>query len=104
MLDKEGPLLKQGRILYDKIVDGQTVFEWRKKDFELFIHYYKAIDYKTVNRLEKIKRKEKLTPQKMFFLLLNEMKYDKKNIARILGVSDTSINTLYFRTKPIEQN
>lgn len=102
IMDKEGALLKQGKILYDQIKDGKTVVEWRKKDFELFIHYYKAIDYKTVNRLEKTKRKEKLTPQKMFFLLLNEMGYDKKEIARIFSISDTSVNTLYFRTKPIE--
>ncbi len=101
-LNKEGALLKQGRMLYDQIKDGQTVIEWRKKDFELFINYYKAIDYKTVNRLEKTKRKEKLTPHKMFFLLLNEMGYDKKEIIRILGISETSVNTLYFRTKPIE--
>ena len=101
-MDKEGPLLKQGKMLYDQIRDGQTVVEWRKRDFELFIHYYKAIDFKTVNRLEKTKRKEKLTPQKMFFLLLNEMGYDKKEIIRILGISETSVNTLYFRTKPIE--
>ena len=101
-MDKEGPLLKQGKMLYDQIKSGQTVIEWRKKDFELFIHYYKAIDFKTVNRLEKTKRKEKLTPQKMFFLLLNEMGYDKKEIIRILGISETSVNTLYFRTKPIE--
>ena len=101
-MDKEGPLLKQGKMLYDQIKGGQTVIEWRKKDFELFINYYKAIDFKTVNRLEKTKRKEKLTPQKMFFLLLNEMGYDKKEIVRILGISETSVNTLYFRTKPIE--
>lgn len=101
-LNKEGPLLKQGKILYDQIKGGQTVSEWRKKDFELFIHYFKAIDFKTVNRLEKTQRKEKLTPQKIFFLLLNEMGYNKKEIARILGISDTSVNTLYFRTKPIE--
>lgn len=102
IMDKEGALLKQGKILYDRIKDGKKVHGWRKKDFELFINYYKAIDYKTVNRLEKTKRKEKLTPQKMFFLLLNEMGYDKKDIARILSISDTSVNTLYFRTKPIE--
>lgn len=101
-LNKEGPLLKQGKILYDQIQDGKTVVEWRKKDFELFNNYYKAIDYKTVNRLVKIKRQEKLTPQKLFFLLLNEMGYNKKDIARIFSISDTSVNTLYFRTKPIE--
>lgn len=101
-MDKEGVLLKQGKILYDKIVDGQTVYEWRKKDFELFINYYKAINYKKVNRLERTKRKEKLTPQKLFFLLLNDMGYEKKDIARILGIEETSVNTLFHRTKSIE--
>ena len=101
-LNKEGSLLKQGKILYDQIQDGKTVVEWRKKDFELFNNYYKAIDYKTVNRLVKTKRQEKLTPHKLFFLLLNEMGYNKKDIARIFSISDTSVNTLYFRTKPIE--
>ena len=101
-MDKEGSLLKQGQMLYDQIKNGQTVCEWRKKEFEMFINYYKAIDYKTVNRLVKTKRKEKLTPQKLFFLLLKEMGYEKKEIARILSIEETSVNTLNTRTKPIE--
>ena len=102
IMDKEGALLKQGKMLYDKIIDGEIIYHWRKKEYELFINYYKAIDYKTVNRLEKTKRKEKLTPHKLAFLILNEMGYDKKDIIRILSISETSVNTLYFRTKPIE--
>lgn len=102
IMDKEGALLKQGKMLYDKIIDGEVIYHWRKKEYELFINYYKAIDYKTVNRLEKTKRKEKLTPHKLMFLILNEMGYDKKDIIRILSISETSVNTLYFRTKPIE--
>ena len=101
-MDKEGALLKQGKMLYDHIVNGGTAFEWHKKEFELFIYYYKAIHFKTVNRLERTKRKEKLTPQKLFFLILNDMEYEKKEIARILGIGEISVNTLYFRTKPIE--
>lgn len=101
-MDKEGALLKQGKMLYDHIVNGGTACEWHKKEFELFIYYYKAIHFKTVNRLERTKRKEKLTPQKLFFLILNDMEYEKKEIARILGIGETSVNTLYFRTKPIE--
>lgn len=101
-MDKECSLLKQGQMLYDQIKNGQTVCEWRKKEFEMFINYYKAIDYKTVNRLVKTKRKEKLTPQKLFFLLLKEMGYEKKEIARILSIEETSVNTLNTRTKPIE--
>ena len=102
IMDNEGPLLKQGKMLYDKIINGEVIYHWRKKEYELFINYYKAIDYKTVNSLEKTKRKEKLTPHKLMFLILNEMGYDKKEIIRILGISETSVNTLYFRTKPIE--
>lgn len=102
IMDKEGALLKQGKMLYDKIIGGEIIYHWRKKEYELFINYYKAIDYKTVNRLEKTKRKEKLTPHKLAFLILNEMGYDKKDIIRILSISETSVNTLYFRTKPIE--
>lgn len=101
-MDKEGALLKQGKILYDQIVNGGTTSEWHKRQFELFIYYYKAIHFKIVNRLERTKRKEKLTPQKLFFLILNDMGYEKKDIARILGIEETSVNTLYFRTKPIE--
>lgn len=101
-MDKEGALLKQGKMLYDLIKDGKKVHGWRKKDFELFINYYKAIDYKTVNRLVRTKRKEKLTPQKLFFLLLKEMGYDKKEIARILSIEETSVNTLNTRTRPLE--
>ena len=102
IMDKEGALLKQGKMLYDKIIDGEIIYHWRKKEYELFINYYKAIDYKTVNNLEKTKRKEKLTPHKLMFLILNEMGYNKKEIIRILGISEASVNTLYFRTKPIE--
>lgn len=101
-MDKEGALLKQGKMLYDLIKDGKKVHGWRKKDFELFINYFKAIDYKTVNRLVRTKRKEKLTPQKLFFLLLKEMGYDKKEIARILSIEETSVNTLNTRTRPLE--
>ena len=101
-MDKEGLLLKQGKILYDQIKDGENVHGWRKKEFELFINYVKAIDYKTVNRLERTKRKEKLTPQRLFFLLLKEMGYNKKEIARILCIEETSVNTLDTRTRPLE--
>ena len=102
IMDKEGALLKHGKILYDKIKNGEKVHGWRKKEFELFINYFKAIDYKTVNRLERTKRKEKLTPQKLFFLLLKEMGYEKKEIARILSIEETSVNTLNTRTRPVE--
>jgi len=35
-------------------------------------------------------------------MLLKEMGYDKKEIARIFGIGETSVNTLNTRTKPVE--
>lgn len=102
LIDKEDGRLKDGMKLYNNILNGGNVSTWRKKDFALFIDYYKAIDFKTVRRLEETPRKEKLTEQKLFFLLLKEMGYDKSEIASILGISITSVNTLNTRTKPIE--
>ena len=102
LIDKEDGRLKDGMKLYNNILNGGNVSSWRKKDFALFIDYYKAIDFKTVRRLEETPRKEKLTEQKLFFLLLKEMEYDKSEIANILGISITSVNTLNTRTKPIE--
>lgn len=101
-MNKEGSRLKKGKMLYDHIKGGGTVSLWRKDEFDLFINYYTAIDYKTINRLKNIKRKEKLTSKKLFFLVLKEMGYEKKKIARILGIEVTSVNTLNTRTKPIE--
>ena len=101
-MNQEDVSLQQGKQLYDPIIDGGNVSSWRKKEFEQFIDYYTAIDYMTVNRLKKTRRKEKLTTHNLFFLLLKEMGYEKKEIARILGIGDTSVNTLNTRTKPVE--
>ena len=101
-IDKEDPLAKKGKILYNQIVEGGTVSDWHKSEFEAFNHYYTVINFQKVNKLKRIKRKEKLTTQKLFFLILVEMGYDKKEITRIFNFKETSVNTLYFRTKPIE--
>ena len=101
-MNQDAASLQQGKQLYDHVMNGGTVSSWRKKDFELFIDYYTAIDFKTVSNLKKTKRKERLTIHNLFFLLLKEMGFEKKEIARILGIGETSVNTLNTRTKPIE--
>lgn len=75
---------------------------WKKKDEQMFIDYYTAIDYRTVNRLKKIKRKEKLTTHNLFFLLLLEMGKSEEYIATLFGINQRSIDTIKTRTKPAE--
>ena len=102
LLNNEAPKLKKGQLLYEHIKQNGTLSLWSKKDQKLFIDYYAAIDFRTVNRLIKTPRKEKLTTHMLFFLLLVEMRKRDEEIAHILGISVSSIRSLRSRTKPIE--
>jgi hypothetical protein len=104
-MDDKAPDLLQGRLYYEQIkadeIKTLSNSNWKRKDEQQFIDYYTAIDYRTVNRLKKTKRKEKLTTHKLFFLLLLEMGKDEKYIAKLFGISERSIDTLKTRTKPV---
>lgn len=104
LTDEESPMLKQGRILYDQIREGKPINEWTIKEKRLFINYYKAIDYRTVSRLKKTKRREPLTDHNLLYLILMEM-YDQneEKVIKILSISDNGMRTLKSRTKPVEQ-
>ncbi len=102
LLDDESPKLKKGRMLYDSIMEGATSSTWTSKDQALFNNYYAAINYRTYNRLRKVKRATKLNAHNMFYLILKEMIKDDKEVMRILGLSKEGLRSLRSRTKPIE--
>lgn len=102
LLDDESPKLKKGRMLYDRIQNGETTSKWTSKDQALFNNYYGAINYRTYNRLRKVKRAAKLNAHNMFYLILKEMIKDDKEVMRILGISPEGLRSLRSRTKPIE--
>lgn len=105
-LDDKAPDLLKGRLYYEQIkadeIKTLNNSHWNRNDEKLFIDYYTAIDFRTVSRLKKMKRKEMLTTHKLFFLLLLEMGKDEKYIAKLFGINERSIDTLKTRTKPIE--
>lgn len=102
LLDDESPKLKKGRMLYDRIQNGETTSKWTSKDQALFNNYYGAINYRTYNRLRKVKRATKLNAHNMFYLILKEMFQDDKEVMRILAISPEGLRSLRSRTKPIE--
>ena len=102
LLDDESPKLKKGRMLYDRIQNGETTSKWTSKDQALFNNYYGAINYRTYNRLRKVKRATKLNAHNMFYLILKEIFKDDKEVMRILGISPEGLRSLRSRTKPIE--
>lgn len=105
-LDDKAPDLLKGRLYYEQIkadeIKTLNNSHWNRNDEKLFIDYYTAIDFRTVSRLKKMKRKEMLTTHKLFFLLLLEMGKDEKYIEKLFGINERSIDTLKTRTKPIE--
>lgn len=103
LTDEESHKLKQGRSLYDQVVEGKSINEWTIKEKRLFINYYKTIDYRTVSRLKKTKRREPLTEHNLLYLILMEMfDQDEDRVTEILGISGNGMRTLKSRTKPIE--
>lgn len=104
LLDNESPKLKQGRVLYDHIMEGGTTSKWDNKDEELFNNYFAATNFHVYNRLRMVERVSNLTPHRMFYLILKEIGKDDKEIMRIMGISPEGLRTLRSRTKPLNQN
>lgn len=103
LTDEESPALKQGRMLYDQIIEGTPIKDWTIKEKRLFINYYKTIDYRTFNRLKKTKRREPLTDHNLLYLILMELyDQDENKVIKILSISDNGMRTLKSRTKPVE--
>ena len=104
-MDEKAPDLLKGCMYYEQIKNDElkslSSIGWSKKHEQQFVDYYAAIDYRTVNRLRKIKRKEKLTTHNLFYLLLLEMGKNDKYIANLFGISERSIDTIKTRTKPV---
>lgn len=60
-MDDKAPDLLQGRLYYEQIkadeIKTLSNSNWKRKDEQQFIDYYTAIDYRTVNRLKRLRGK-----------------------------------------------
>lgn len=101
LLDEGAPKLKEGKMLYDQIMEGQTALNWTNKEEEYFNKYYAAIHYQNYNRLRKVKRVTKLSAHNMFYLILKEMGKSDDEIRRIMVLSPEGLRSLRSRTKPL---
>ena len=100
LLDDCAPKLKQGRMLYDHIIEGGTIKLWSSKEEDLFNKYYAATHYQSYNRLRKVKRATKLSAHNLFYLILKEMDKSDEEVRRIMGLSAEGLRSLRNRTKP----
>ncbi len=97
IVEKASPILNRGKILYEGILQDQSIAKWSKNDRHCFMEYYKALH---INEYESIVKKYKhLTMYNMFFLILNEMGKDSKAISQIMGISQDSLRTIRYRIR-----
>lgn len=103
IMEEKSPRLLQGRMLYDMVVANKKMSRWKKDDVKKFIEYYTATNYRVVNRLRSIPRKEEMTPHHLLYLILQEMGKTDQEIRLILSISKETLRTLRFRTKPLDE-
>lgn len=101
LLNEEAPKLKEGKMLYDQIMEGQTALYWTHKDEEYFNKYYAATHYQSFNRLRKVKRVTKLSAHNLFYLILKDMGKSDDEVRRIMALSPEGLRSLRSRTKPL---
>jgi tetratricopeptide (TPR) repeat protein len=103
IMDEKSPRLSEGRMLYDCIMESKPIVKWSADDERKFIEYYTATNYRTVDRLRKEPRKEKLTDHKLLYLLLKEMGKTDNEVCDIMGLSDAGLRSIRNRTKPLKE-
>lgn len=101
LLNEEAPKLKEGKLLYDQIMEGKTIVHWSYKEKEYFNKYYAATHYQSFNRLRKVKRTTKLSAHNMFYLILKDMGMSDDEVRRIMALSAEGLRSLRSRTKPL---
>ena len=99
IMDEKAPRLEQGRMRYDQIMKNETTKHWNKNDFDMFLEYYTAINYRTVERLKRASRIVKLTRSRLFYLILIEMGKTDKEIIQIMSISQETLRGYRHRTK-----
>ena len=100
LLDEGAPKLKEGKMLYDQIMEGKTAVNWTNKEEEYFNKYYASTHYQSYNRLRKVKRVTKLSAHNMFYLILKDMGKSDEEVKRIMVLSPEGLRSIRSRTKP----
>lgn len=101
LLNDAAPKLKEGKMLYDQIMEGKTALNWSYREEEYFNKYYAATHYQSYNRLRKVKRVTKLSAHNMFYLILKEMGKSDEEVKHIMVLSPEGLRSIRSRTKPL---
>lgn len=94
---KRERILYEGKILYDRIMQGGNAGLWGKPDYVNFIEYYKILDLPFAVLLEK--EYKQISPRYQFFMILYQMGKDDKEVCTVMGISESTIRSIRTRIK-----
>ena len=85
----------RGILLYNKLKAGDTMVEWTKDDYNIFIEYYNAIDHDTIKKYRKMYKN--ITPRNLVFLLLYDWGKSDDEICKMMALSPEGMRSMRFR-------
>lgn len=95
LLEQDSPRLYRGKMLYDYIMQNGTTVTWTQDDFKCFVDFYKASDFASYTRI--MRKHQNETTHNTFFLILQEIGKEDKDIRQILNISQEGIRSIRFR-------
>lgn len=93
-------ILGHGRMLYDELEKGGKTITWKKDDYEAVIEYYRTIDPKTIESIER--NYKKLTPYNIFLLIMINNGKSNDEIMQTTGISYSALRTMKHRINKVK--
>jgi tetratricopeptide (TPR) repeat protein len=93
-------ILGHGRMLYDELEKGGKTITWKKDDYEAVIEYYRTIDPKTIESIER--NYKKLTPYNTFILIMADKGKTNNEIMQTTGISYSALRTMKHRINKVK--
>lgn len=93
-------ILGHGRTLYDELEKGGKTITWKKDDYEAVIEYYRTIDPKTIESIER--NYKKLTPYNTFILIMADKGKTNDEIMQNTGISYSALRTMKHRINKVK--
>lgn len=98
--EKRMTILGHGRMLYDELEKGGKTITWKKDDYEAVIEYYRTIDPKTIESIER--NYKKLTPYNIFLLIMINNGKTNDEIMQTTGISYSALRTMKHRINKVK--
>lgn len=98
--EKRMTILGHGRMLYDELEKGGKTIIWKKDDYEAVIEYYRTIDPKTIESIER--NYKKLTPYNIFLLIMINKGKTNDEIMQTTGISYSALRTMKHRINKVK--